>query len=271
MSLWIVGAGNVGSRVARRWIADYPEGPVFAETRTTERHAALKRLGARPRLREAPPPPVADNVLVATSKLHGADRVAESERALAGWSERGRFVFVSTTAVYAEQSGGRCTEASVTHRDARTGPWLDAEACVLARGGIVVRLAGLYARGRGPHRAFVTRATSTKPGSGVINLVHEEDAARCIVLALRHGTPGATYLVSDGHPQQRIAIARAALTSGKLDEPESARKICAFDDGSSEVGRTLDASWSRCELGFAHEVPDILSWLRGDASAGSYD
>lgn len=49
--LWIVGAGTLGSLVAKQWMCDNPNAKVIAETLTTANHDILRGYGVIPRLR----------------------------------------------------------------------------------------------------------------------------------------------------------------------------------------------------------------------------
>ena len=59
------------------------------------------------------------------------------------------FVFTSAGSVYAENSGGAVDEAAATARTERSAKLLDAEEHVVATGGTVLRLGGLYTETRG--------------------------------------------------------------------------------------------------------------------------
>ena len=63
--------------------------------------------------------------------------------------EGGVFVFTSAGSVYAENSGGAVDEAAATARTERSAKLLDAEEHVLAAGGTLLRLGGLYTETRG--------------------------------------------------------------------------------------------------------------------------
>jgi len=72
---------------------------------------------------------------------------------------------------------------------------------VLAAGGTVARLAGIYAVGRWAvlEKFLEGRAVLEGDGSRVINQIHRDDAASALVCLLNHGGPG-IYNVADGRP-----------------------------------------------------------------------
>jgi nucleoside-diphosphate-sugar epimerase len=70
----------------------------------------------------------------------------------------------------------------------------------------VLRVAGIYGPGRSPYDWIKTgRVTVSRK---FVNLIHVEDLAEICAAALRHGTPGETYNVSDGVPRTWTEIGR---------------------------------------------------------------
>lgn len=135
------------------------------------------------------------------SRVRKDDDFMEMHREGAGraaqWSRRHQkpFVYISSTSVYAEDGGAWVDEdAPVVKEDARAMAMLEAERGCLDAGGSVLRCAGLYGRdrvlspeGEGPERW--------------LNLVHVEDAARAVAIALRN--PGLILNVSEDEPRRR--------------------------------------------------------------------
>lgn len=112
-------------------------------------------------------------------------------------------LFTSSTSVYAQIDGSVVTEESLANPDRETGQLLlEAESIVLAAGGIVARLAGIY----GPARSVILRkflsgeAVIEDGGSRFLNQIHRDDAARAIFLLATSGTRGAVFNVSDSTP-----------------------------------------------------------------------
>ena len=101
----------------------------------------------------------------------------------------------------------------------RAAKLLRAEEAVRAAGGTVVRLAGLYTLERGAHNAWFNMGEVKQRPDGLINRVHYDDAASCVVAALANGAAGATYLAADDAPLSREAICRAAAR--RRASPES--------------------------------------------------
>jgi nucleoside-diphosphate-sugar epimerase len=121
----------------------------------------------------------------------------------------GRVIYVSSTGVYAQDTGEWVDEES------RCEPVDDGgRACLCgerlllghARGddAIVLRLAGLYGPGRVPQSADVAAgATITGSPDAFVNRVHVDDAAAAVVAAATRSVTRRTFVVSDSHPTTR--------------------------------------------------------------------
>ncbi len=104
--LLIIGAGALGRRVGRLWLANHPQAQVLAETRSDRLHPTLREDGMIPRLRSDPDSPAMPYVLFSVPPSSQDDYVAEAARAASLWRGDGRLVITSSTAVYAEADGG---------------------------------------------------------------------------------------------------------------------------------------------------------------------
>lgn len=219
----ILGLGRVGRRVAR----------------------ALRARGETVRAshREPRADPDADDV-VALDLAHPRERRERALSALARgarvlvWSASrydadllatvsARVLLLSSVSVYTQDAGETVTEddRGPAPRDETARELRRAEDFVLGRGGAVLRLAGIYARGRGPQTLLASaprdpsgRPRLEPPASKLLNLIHEEDAARAALFALDRGLEGA-WNVSDGAPLTRAAFYSLAARSLGLAEP----------------------------------------------------
>jgi nucleoside-diphosphate-sugar epimerase len=91
------------------------------------------------------------------------------------WNRKGRFVFTSSTAVYADPTDADaevCTEGSPLKAPLEDHPraakLLACEEACTACGGSVVRLAGLYHPGRGAHAYFLKQGTMDSNGEALV-------------------------------------------------------------------------------------------------------
>ena len=117
-------------------------------------------------------------------------------------------LFTSSTSVYAQTDGSVVTEESPAMPERETGRLLrEAEDSVLAAGGVVARLAGIY----GPTRCVILQkflagqAVIEEDGRRFLNQIHRDDAARAIHhLAKLPAARGAIFNVCDSTPLSQL-------------------------------------------------------------------
>jgi nucleoside-diphosphate-sugar epimerase len=115
-----------------------------------------------------------------------------------------RMVFVSSTSAYAQTGGEWVNEKSAAKPEHDTGKILrETEEIILARHGVVARLAGLY----GPGRSFLLarflagEAVIDEVNDRFVNQVHRDDAAAALFLLVnRETSKGEIYNVVDDQP-----------------------------------------------------------------------
>ena len=126
---------------------------------------------------------------------------------LAAAFPQARLLFTSSSSVYAQTDGSVVTEESPAIPDRDTGRILRAaEDMVIARGGAVARLAGIY----GPGRSFVLKnllegkaAIEGNDGQGrSINQIHQEDAASAIAHLIERNLTGIFNVCDDAPTTQ---------------------------------------------------------------------
>ena len=109
-------------------------------------------------------------------------------RTLANAFPRALLVFTSSTSVYAQSDGEWITEQSAAEPQRETGRVLrETEEFVLAHGGIVARLAGIYGPGRSALlRKFLSgEAVLDATSDRFSNQVHRDDIAAALLLLVR--------------------------------------------------------------------------------------
>ena len=147
----------------------------------------------------------------------------EGVRNLAKIFQPRMLVFTSSTSVYAQTSGEWVTELSVAAPDRETGKVLrETEDLVLARGGAVARLAGIYGPGRSVLlRKFLASEAVLEDGGGrFINQAHRDDIASALALLVSQGASG-IFNVADHKPMtQREVYEWLARRFGRLLPPE---------------------------------------------------
>jgi nucleoside-diphosphate-sugar epimerase len=137
-------------------------------------------------------------------------RVLESRPA----GERpGRFVFVSSTAVYGDADGGWVDETTPTRPESFRGDvMVEGEARSLGSSirGVVLRLGGIYGPGRTRIIDQVRAGRARCPGDGPIwsNRIHREDAAAAAMHLLDLPDPDDVYLGVDAEPAPLCQVYR---------------------------------------------------------------
>lgn len=264
MKISIVGAGALGMRVSARLSG---AGEVLASTRTRERFAELEEAGATPVQADLAEPeslrPLldADALLFCVAPGFGPGRDHIYGELLPRFAEQAaassltRLVFTSSTAVYEELEGdGPVTERTPARASSRRGlSLLEAEQALADRLGerlVVLRPAGLYARGRGPFHYLEERLAAGEELSGAgdrrLNLIHYDDVAALAAEALIKPGP-ALVLGADGRPGTRRERYGAFCRARGYPEPRF-----AVADGVEDVGKRIVP-----EAGFALRYPDF--------------
>jgi nucleoside-diphosphate-sugar epimerase len=247
-SLVIIGAGDVGGRLARLRAAAGCE-VVAARRRDVDigdgirsvrvdvvSGAGIDRLPRRP-----------DAVVYCVAPDHRDEAAyralfVDGLRRVLDRIEMTRLIMVSSTAVYGEDSGEWVDEATPAHPAAFNGRVLrEAEAELAAHPQpSVLRLSGLYGPGR---EAMLRRARSATPGAPRwTNRVHVDDAASALSLLLDLQPLQRLYLGSDDLPvlesellewlREREGLAAVAPASG----PVTGRRV--------RNTRLRDAGWA---------------------------
>ena len=239
MRVLIVGCGYVGlplgAELARRGHA------VFGLRRTTDGAGELRAAGLTPvvgdvtqpdSLRALPGP--FDWVVNTVSSSKGGAEVyravyVEGTRNLLSWLEGSavsKFIYTSSTSVYAQSDGSEVAEESPAEPTAETGKLLvETENLLLAAArernfpAVVLRVAGIY----GPERGHLFQqylrdeARISGDGSRLLNMIHRDDVIGAAIAALERGEPGRIYNVADDEPVSQLEFFR--WLSGQLRKP----------------------------------------------------
>jgi nucleoside-diphosphate-sugar epimerase len=220
---FVFGCGYLGLPVARKLIATGWQ--VYTLTRSHRRAKMLRELGLDTFVgdwtdsRVAAGLPSVERVLFAVGYDRGTRRsrhevyVEGLRNVLPTVAPDAAVVYISTTGVY-HQTGGVWVDENSPTRPRREGgrAHLRAEQLLMRfrqqrhdpGRSVVLRLAGIYGPGRVPSLEPIRRgaAIAVDPQS-YLNLIHVEDAARCVHAAWQHPQADGVYAIADGHPVLR--------------------------------------------------------------------
>ena len=183
-----------------------------------------------------------------------------------------RLIFTSSTSVYAQTDGGVVTEDSAAEPPSETGHILrGTEELVLARGGIVARLAGIYGPGRSVllRKFFSGEAVIEGDGGRIVNQVHRDDIVSALLVLATQDMCGIINVSDDTPMPQREIYAWLAQRfslplppSGPID-PNRKRGWTSKRVSNAKL-RAL--GWTPQFPGFFDAVeqqPELVSLARG--------
>ena len=128
-----------------------------------------------------------------------------------------KYVFLSSTSVYAQNDGSIVDEQSAAEGASETSKVLvETETLLLDRmrrdqfPAVILRPSGIYGPGRGHLFQQFVRGEATIDGRGerFINMIHRDDLAGAIIAALEHGRIGEIYNVTDDEPVTQLEFFR---------------------------------------------------------------
>ena len=139
----------------------------------------------------------------------------EGNRNLLAWlaaSPPKKFVYTSSTSVYAQNDGSLVTESSPTEPEAATAKILvETENLLLAAArknfpALILRVAGIYGPARGHAFKQYLRGEARIEGEGArwLNMIHRDDVIGTSIAALERGAPGEIYNAVDNEPVSQL-------------------------------------------------------------------
>ena len=153
----------------------------------------------------------------------------EGNRNLISWlkdSPLKKFIYTSSTSVYAQNDGSLVTEKSPVEPDAETSKVLaETEKLLLSAAqneklpAVILRIAGIYgpARGHSFKQFLKNEARIEGDGSRWLNMIHRDDLIGVIIVALERGTPGEIYNAADNEPVSQLNFFK--WLAGELKKP----------------------------------------------------
>jgi nucleoside-diphosphate-sugar epimerase len=240
MRALVIGCGYVGTPLAKRLVELGHE--VWGVRRTTQASTDLETIGvhmvAADISQAGPLDSLTGNfdwvVNLVSSDKGGPPEYRkvyiEGNRNFIEWARKQslkKFVYTSSTSVYAQNDGSAVKESSPTEPTTETSQiLLEAEKLVLSAAPavpvVVLRVAGIYGPDRGHLFKQYVKNEAKIPGQGarVVNMIHRDDLVEVIIAALKNGRAGETYNAVDDEPVTLLHFYRwLAETLGKWMPP----------------------------------------------------
>jgi nucleoside-diphosphate-sugar epimerase len=145
-----------------------------------------------------------------------------------------KFVYTSSTSVYAQNDGSQVKESSPTEPLVETSKILVETEKVLLMAvterkfpAVILRVAGIYGPDRGHWFKQFMQDTAHLEGDGsrCLNMIHRDDLVGCIIAALKSGRAGEIYNAADDEPVSQLHffqwLAQAVDKPLPASEPEN--------------------------------------------------
>jgi nucleoside-diphosphate-sugar epimerase len=191
----------------------------------------------------------------------------EGNRNLVAWlapAPPKKFIYTSSTSVYAQNDGAVVTETSITEPEAPTAKILvETEKLLLAAAkgfpAVILRVAGIYgpARGHAFKQFLRGEARIESDGARWLNMIHRDDVIGVIIAALERGQPGEIYNAVDSEPVSQLKFFE--WLAGELQKPPPPR-IAADTETWRKRGVTnkrVSNAKLRAELRYPFKYPDF--------------
>ncbi len=230
MRVLIVGCGYVGLPLGAELVRLGQE--VFGLRRSAAAESELKAAGIQPLIGDvtltetlATIPSAFDWVVNCVAAGGNTEKYREvylqGTRNLIKWlapNPPKKFVYTSSTSVYAQNDGSLVDESSPTEPLAATSKILvETEKMLLAAANskfsavplipsVILRVAGIYGPERGHwFKQFTKDAAQIEDdGARYLNMIHRDDLVGCIIAALKSGRPGEIYNAVDDEPVSQL-------------------------------------------------------------------
>ncbi|MBM3857275.1 MAG: SDR family oxidoreductase [Verrucomicrobia bacterium] len=176
-----------------------------------------------------------------------------------------KFIFVSSTSVYAQCDGAWVNELSETKPDRATSLiLLEAEAIALSAGGSVARLSGIY----GPGRSILLKkflnneARLEDGGHRLINQIHRDDGAQALYHLITSAAAPGIYNVTDNTPAtQREVYQWIADAIGKAlpdDGPADLNRKRGWTSKRISNKKLRETGWAPWYSSYRDALPMLL-------------
>ena len=177
-----------------------------------------------------------------------------------------KFVYTSSTSVYAQNDGSPVKESSPTEPISETSKILVETEKVLLEAvsskkfpATILRVAGIYGPGRGHwFKQFLkNEARIEGDGARILNMIHRVDLVGCLIAALKSGRAGEIYNAGDDEPvSQKNFFEWLAGTLGKYPPP-SAPENLEENRKRGVTNKRVSNRKLKMELGYQFKYPNF--------------
>jgi nucleoside-diphosphate-sugar epimerase len=173
-----------------------------------------------------------------------------------------RYIFTSSTSVYAQTDGSVVTESSPAEPTSATSRILrETEQLLLSwrRPAIILRLAGIYGPERGHLFLQFLRNEARIHGEGgrLLNMIHRDDVVGAIIRALEYGQAGEIYNVADSQPVTECEFFQWLADKLHRDLPPTVRESELAARKRGATNKRVSNQKLRAKLGYALKYPSF--------------
>ena len=181
-----------------------------------------------------------------------------------------KYIWTSSTSVYAQAEGGIVTEESPAEPLVTTSRILRETEDLLLTGrqGIALRFAGIYGPDRGHLFQQYLRGEARIHGEGGrwLNMIHREDAVGGIMAALKAGRTGEIYNVTDNEPVTERDFFMWLASRLKRELPPAVSEADLAGRKRGVTNKRVSNRKLREELGYAFVYPTFREGYNSELS-----
>ena len=279
MRVLIVGCGYVGLPLGKELVRRGYD--VFGLRRSALAAAEMQAAGIRPLLADVTQPESLaklprDFDWVVNCTASGGGGAAdyqkiylEGNRNLIAWlagSPLKKFLYTSSTSVYAQNDGSVVTENSPAEPDVATAQVLvETEKLLLTAVAaskfptVILRVAGIYGPARGHAFKQFLRGAARIEGDGArwLNMIHRDDVIGAIIAALERGRPGEIYNAMDNEPVSQLNFFK--WLAAELQQPLPPRAVVDAEATRKRgvTNKRVSNAKLQAELKYQFQFPDF--------------
>ena len=193
----------------------------------------------------------------------------EGNRNLIAWLAAAppkKFVYTSSTSVYAQNDGSIVTEYDETAPDAPTSKVLvETEKYLLSAvaeqkfPAVILRVAGIYGPGRGHSFKAFLRGDARLEGDGArwLNMIHRDDLIGVIIAALRDANIGEVFNVADEEPVSQLKFYEWLAVELNKPMPPTVLADTEVWRRRGVTNKRVSNAKLRAALGYEFKFPDF--------------